>query len=86
MHQDANGNVYFKTNMHDWVKKFQNGRRSSMDIAGPSIPTQSEWIDIESDEDSLDIFDLQTSSDAPSDGEKICQLDIWLQNWFSRTE
>ena len=71
MHQDTNGNVFFETNLEQWAKTFHNGRRSSIEIAGPSIPAQSEWIDIEdfSEEDSLDIFDLETSN-APSDGEK----------------
>ena len=87
MHQDTNGNVFFETNLEQWAKTFHNGRRSSIEIAGPSIPAQSEWIDIEdfSEEDSLDIFDLETSN-APSDGEKMCQLDRWLENYFSRTE
>ena len=79
MHQDTNGNVFFETNMEQWAKTFHNGRRSSIEIAGPSIPAQSEWIDIEdfSEEDSLDIFDLETSN-APSDGGKMCQIK-WVQ-------
>lgn len=86
-HQDVNGNVFFEKNLQDWAKIFRNGRScSDVDVAGPSIPTQSEWIDSEED-DSRDNFDLLTSSAAPFVGEKkLCPLDIWLENWFSRTE
>ena len=83
---DCDGNVHFKKNLTEWAKKFQKGRVSNVPIAGPSSPTSNEWIDFsESEGDSFDIFEPISSIDSTSDDTKICRLDAWLANYFSRT-
>lgn len=82
---DSNGNVHFEKNMTEWAQKFQNGRCSNVPIAGPSCPTPNEWIDIESEEDSLDMFESISSSTSACDDTKMCRFDAWLEEWFSRT-